>query len=263
MLAKYRVFLKAGWASMLEYRVSVLVGMAFSWLPLLPLAVWLSIMDGSGPINGYSRDELVSYFLAAVAMRQIIVVWIGWTLPAQINQGELSPKLLRPIHPIHQEIAGHLAQKLVTIPVLLVFIVPVALLFGGVSYAGGVASIPALIASVAGAWGITFFANYSLALLAFWMTKVNALIDMWYATGMLLSGVLVPIAFLPKGLAAVITYSPFPSMIAFPIDILMGRVHGAGLAQGFAIMALWLAFFIALSNLLWQHGLRRYSAVGA
>jgi len=44
--------------------------------------------------------------------------WIMWEYDYRIREGLLSPVLLRPVHPIHADIADNISSKLVTLPVM-------------------------------------------------------------------------------------------------------------------------------------------------
>jgi ABC-2 type transport system permease protein len=54
----------------------------------------------------------------------------------------------------------------------------------------------------------------------------------------------------------------FPYMLAFPVDLLTGAVHGAAVVQGFVGQVVWLAVWVAAYRVAWTRGLRKYGAVG-
>jgi ABC-2 type transport system permease protein len=55
----------------------------------------------------------------------------------------------------------------------------------------------------------------------------------------------------------------FPYMLAFPVDLLTGAVHGPGaLARGFAGQLVWLGVWAVACRIAWQRGIKRYGAVG-
>ena len=76
------------------------------------------------------------------------------------------------------------------------------------------------------------------------------------------SGHLFPLDILPSGLAAVLSFTPFPYQLFFPVSIYMGKVTGAGLVQGLAIQFCWVLLAYALARLAWARGVKHYSAVG-
>ena len=78
----------------------------------------------------------------------------------------------------------------------------------------------------------------------------------------LLAGQVAPVALLPGALQTAAIVLPFRSMVAFPVEVLTGRLNGTDLLTGFAIQAAWLAAAVILYRLVWTRGLRHYAAIG-
>ena len=76
-------------------------------------------------------------------------------------------------------------------------------------------------------------------------------------------GQLFPLALLPAGLQRLVSFTPFPSIISFPVGVMAGTLAANEVVAGLAIQVLWAAIFIGAHRLLWRAGLRRYGAVGA
>src|SRR2546428_12499316 len=78
-----------------------------------------------------------------------------------------------------------------------------------------------------------------------------------------LSGRIAPLALLPPAVAGVAAVLWFPYMLAFPVNLLTGSVHGtAALLHGFAGQIVWLALWVGAYRLAWTRGLPRHGAVG-
>jgi ABC-2 type transport system permease protein len=60
----------------------------------------------------------------------------------------------------------------------------------------------------------------------------------------------------------VLQFSPFPYQLYFPVSIYMGKVTGAELARGFLLQIFWVVAAFGFARLLWNRGIRKYSAVG-
>ena len=50
---------------------------------------------------------------------------------------------------------------------------------------------------------------------------------------------------------------------SFPAELLLGRLTPEQAAQNLAQQAIWIVVFFGLFRLVWQRGMKRYSAVGA
>jgi ABC-2 type transport system permease protein len=82
----------------------MMIYMLANTLPRVMLAVWVTIAE-AGPVGTYGTTEFTAYYLARLLVRQMTSVWVAWDLDYDIRMGELSPKLLRPMDPIHNHLA--------------------------------------------------------------------------------------------------------------------------------------------------------------
>ena len=126
----------------------------------------------------------------------------------------------------------------------------------------GLTEVIAFVPALVFAWMLRFFWGYWLALLAFWVTRADALLALQDSLIFLLAGQVAPVALLPGLLKAAAIVLPFRYMVAFPVEVMMGQLDPGSLVAGFGIQIAWLAIAVLLYLTLWKTGLRRYAAVG-
>jgi ABC-2 type transport system permease protein len=253
--------IRSTWLSWLQAR-SFFFLVAFGWMvpPLIYLFVWTTVAGEAGA-GGISRDAFVVYYLVLILVNQVTYAQTNWTVGDTIRTGDFSRLLLYPMSPIFNTVASELAGKVV----MLSFVAPVTLLLAlwlqpQVSFtsAAVLLFVPALLA----AWLLRFFWGYTLALLAFWSTRADALLAVQDALVFLLAGQVAPIALLPEPIRTAAVLLPFRYMLGFPVEVLMGKLSAAELALGFGLQLFWLLAAVGLYQVTWRRGLRRYSAVG-
>jgi ABC-2 type transport system permease protein len=262
MLRKYWVLLKVNWSLVLEYRAGMLIWVLANTLPLVMLAVWLSIAD-SGPVGNFGAAEFTAYYLALLLVRQMTSVWVAWELDYDIRMGDLSPKLMRPIDPIHNHMALHLADKLFRLCTVVPVIVLAAAVVPGVAYPSDPVTVALFLLSTVFALAIRFMAQYSTGLLSFWITQSLAINEMLYAGMVMFGGVIAPLGLFPPPVARLAEILPFRYMLSLPVEFLLGQLTGTERLAALGIQILWLVVFFAIYRLLWRVGLKHYSAVGA
>ena len=76
--------------------------------------------------------------------------------------------------------------------------------------------------------------------------------------GLIIFAILVSIA-----AQAMAEWSPFPWMVAFPVELVIGKLDKQQTIEGLGMQALWLAISFVVLHLVWRLGAKRYSAVGA
>ena len=104
--------------------------------------------------------------------------------------------------------------------------------------------------------------EWTLALAAFWTTRVSAINQIYFMAVLFFSGQMAPLTLLPRSLQVVAAVLPFRWTIGFPVELLLGRLTTAQALTGLAVQAAWLG---AACSSCGSPGARRerYSAVGA
>jgi ABC-2 type transport system permease protein len=105
--------------------------------------------------------------------------------------------------------------------------------------------------------------DWTVALAAFWTTRVTAINQIHYMAVLFFSGQIAPLTVLPRPLQVVANVLPFRWTIGFPVEILLGRLTTAQVLTGFAIQGAWLLAAALLVRVAWRASVKRYSAVGA
>lgn len=262
MIPAYRGLLRAHIGVGLAYRAQLAVWVLTSIFPLLSMAIWLAVVDEVGPAAGWDRTDFVSYYAAAALLYQTTSSFLGWTWDADLRSGDLSFKLLKPIHPFHQYLTQEVGFRLVVMAVLVPGLVVLTIIIPDLTYPPS--PIGWLLTLLAAATG--FLLNIMMAMafatIGFWSTQAASIYYLWWGTGAFLSGWIVPLSLLPDPVEAAGLVLPFRSSMGFPLEILLDRLTSAEIMLGFATTAAWIVVFAILFRWAWRLGIRRYQAVG-
>jgi ABC-2 type transport system permease protein len=265
-MQKYWHVIKIGLANTLVYRFNFFCRAAFSLIPLLAtIYLWRTIYRGqTGAVAGYSLAGMISYYLMVTIVDTLTAVTEDdWQIAADIKDGNISQFLLKPINYLAYRLclffSGRLIFTAVSIVPVGIFIFCWRHYFVGPD--GGMALGCFLLATVLTGL-LQFFMSYTMALLAFWLLEVSTLIFMVFAFEYIAGGHLFPLNILPPVLARVLSFTPFPYQLYFPVGIYLGQVTGPALWRGLLIQSGWVLFFFVLARVVWSRGIRKYSAVG-
>jgi ABC-2 type transport system permease protein len=77
-----------------------------------------------------------------------------------------------------------------------------------------------------------------------------------------LSGALFPLDILPQYIQTVLSYTPFPYMLFFPIEIYLGKISVFGIIKAIAVSGVWVVCLWIIVNAVWKKGLKTYEAYG-
>ncbi len=265
MLRIYQRLWHVNWAEQWQYRANLLMYLLF-WLvsPIVYLAVWTTIANAQGTINGLTANDFATYYLTLLIVDNLTSDITIHLLAYKVQDGTLSGELLKPIHPILTgTLTNNLAFKaltlLVLIPVWLVLCLLVQPDFTGVTVQTILLGIPAVVMG----FGIAFLLGATLTCLAFWTTRVYSLNELYYAVIVLFSGQFVPLDVMPVLIQRVAQFLPFQLLKYFPIQLILGRLTPEAIARNFALDVVWLLVALGLFTWVWRNGVKRFSAVGA
>jgi ABC-2 type transport system permease protein len=262
MLQKAAAYARVSFGITMEYRAQILIWMMSSVLMLIMMTVWVGI-SRDGAVAGFSERDFIAYYMIGWFVRTITAVWASWELDFAIREGRLSPLLLKPIHPIVNEIVANWSEKALRLVVVAPVVIAVLWFTGAAPAQLTPFNLLAFIVALLGAWVVVFLSDYLIGMLAFWTSQTSAFIAIFYGLRMLLSGIIAPLALFPAWVREPLYWSPFPYMLNFPTLILTQGLSSADLLSGFALQAFWALIFAAAVRIVWKLAMRSYSAVGA
>jgi ABC-2 type transport system permease protein len=264
MFSIYWSYLKTALALQFQYRVAMSIYMISRLLePTVYLVIWTTVADArGGNVGGYTPADFAAYYIVLMLVNQFTFTWIMHEYEFRIRSGNLSAVLLKPIHPIHSDLADNIGYKVLTS----VIIFPAAgflyWLFDP-AFQSSLTLLGLFTVSMILAYLLRFLLEWSLALIAFWTTRTEAFNQMYFLLGLFLSGRIAPLDLLPQWLRAIADVLPFKWAIAFPVELVLGRLSTGEIASGLMTQAVWLAIGLVLHRVVWWRGVKKYSAVGA
>lgn len=251
-------------AVMLQYRASLVIWMIGHILePIVYLVVWSTVSIGHGDsVGGYSTAGFAAYFIVLMVVNHLTFSWIMWEYEYRVREGVLSFVLLRPIHPIHSDIADNIGYKLITLPLMLLIAVVMSFFFHP-SFSGQLWTYLAFIPVLFLAFIVRFLFEWTLAQASFWLTRVSAINQVYHVTVLFLSGQIAPLALFPAPVRVLADFLPFRYMVGFPVELFLGRLTPEQTLAGIAVQCAWIIAGLVLLRFVWRAGVRNYSAVGA
>jgi ABC-2 type transport system permease protein len=246
-----------------QYRMSLAIWiLSLITEPIVYMTVWTTITNQQGSVGGFTGGEFAAYYITWMLVRHFAVTLSPDAIEWRVRQGEFSALLLKPVHPIHTDIASNIAYKLVALPIIVLMMLGLATIFPP-TYNFQVWSVLAFAPVMIMAYLIRFLSHWILGLLAFWTTRANAIFESLFVAEIFLTGRLAPLSLLPVPILIAASILPFRWMIAFPVELLLGKVTPEDALMGFGMQVIWLGIEMLLLFVVWRAGVKRYAAVGA
>jgi ABC-2 type transport system permease protein len=263
LLGYYRAQIRQNLIVQMEYRVAMFIWMIGLILePVIYLSVWTAVAEANGgAVGGFTAQGFAAYYIVMLIVQHMTQVWHMWEYDFLIRQGVMSARLLRPLHPFHRDATDNISYKLFMLVVIVPAIALLSLVFRP-ALAPPVWAVAAFVPALLLAAVLSFVMGWTLALAAFWTTRMVAINQAYFIAMFFFSGQVAPLALMPPFIQAISVILPFRYVIAFPIELLLGRLTPAETAQGFAGQMVWLGIYAVVMRLVWRAGARRYTAMG-
>jgi viologen exporter family transport system permease protein len=256
---------QVNWAEQWQYRANLIMYLLY-WLvsPIIYLAVWTSIANSKGSVNGFTANDFVTYYMTLLIVDQVTSNIVIHTFAYKVQDGTLAGELIRPIHPmLTNALVNNIAFKALTIigfiPIWIILFFLYKPDYSHLALTGILIAIPAMIMGFL----VGFLLSAAITSLAFWTTRVYSIHEFYYAMILLFSGQFVPLPLMPKLIQDVAQYLPFQLLIYFPIQLILGKLSSTQIIQGYVAGTIWLIVAISVFNWIWRNGVKRFSAVGA
>jgi ABC-2 type transport system permease protein len=264
MLDVYRQYWRINVLTMIEYRANFFMWAGFTLVYHATAigALWVTLTQFPS-MNGWDFKEmavLYGLWMLGHGFHNTFFITVG-DVPVMIREGRFDRFLVRPLDPLFQAM---------TIPqqiwpdelVLAIAFFCVAAAFAGLHFSIGL--IVFVIGVMLGGALIDFGIQLSIATLAFWVVRIDAL--RWVAMSLEQDFTRYPISIYTRGVRVVLAFIlPFAFMNYFPATFLLHKTDGAlALSPQVGLLTPLVGLvWSALAYTFWRVGVNRYQGTGS
>lgn len=241
--------------------VSIFVGPVFF---IVQYFIWTAVF-ASGGMPGMELDEVIRYFAATALIGYLVMDFADWNLSMLVRTGKFLTFSLRPLNHSFFALSQKVGHRILG---FLVEFVPCYLIF---MFIFGIDMRPAylgwMLISVALAFLMNFYVNYSIGLASFWLVQSGGIRRVYSLLGGLFSGAALPLVFFPQPLQTVQFFLPFQYTSFVPAMVFLGRYELGGIRMDVAVIvgiqAIAVIVAIVFCKILNLLAMKKFTAVGA
>jgi ABC-2 type transport system permease protein len=263
MIDYYLTTMKIAIQAQFQYRVFhyfYMIGMIAE--PVIYLVVWSTIaLQQGGSVGGYTPRTFAAYYLVWTLVRNMNIVFTPYGWENRIRSGWFSMDLLRPVHPLNNDVAYFAGMKVVVI----ILWIPLALflsIFFKPELSPAWYQVVGFFFAIWGAYLIRTMLLSLLGMITFFTTRVGAIFELFFAAELVFSGRLVPMSLMPPVVQQVAAFLPFQWTFFFPIEVLVSPMSVQTMLTGLGIQLVWIALGWVAVKIMWKFSVRQFSAVG-
>lgn len=262
----YLPFARNTFQKLISYKANVII---FMFGDLLMLAVtyylWKAIYGSSSEeiINGFTLNQMIIYVFITFLTGLMTSVDISQDISREVLDGSIAINLVRPINYEKRMFFQGLGNVFYNF--IVIFLVTFTLTtFLFYRYFGDINVVNIIIYFVSITLGIliSFYFSYIFGLFSFKITNMWGMSQIMQAIIQLLSGTLIPIAFFPTWVQAVVKLFPFSSIIYTPTMIYLGKLSSTEIVCSLGIQVFWIVLLMVIARSMWQAMIKNLTVVG-
>ena len=225
----------------------------------LRVYVLLAVIDARPGLADYDAADIATYTFVTQGLLATVYSFGADEIAERVRSGEIVGDLYRPV-----DFQGYwLATDVGRFLFQLVFrgIPPVLLgsLVFELALPTAVSTWVGFLASVCLALVVSFGVRYLASLSSFWLLDTRGVWQMTAVVSMFLAGIMVPLGFLPDGIADVVLWLPFAAISQLSIDVLLGH---ADVLPVLARQALWAVALLLVGRSITRRAFRKVVVQG-
>lgn len=245
-----------------RFRVFIWMCMSLTWVIVYPV-MWFAVYGERTALHGFSRLDVVTYFLLLLVVEYITLSYVEEDLHEQIREGQVSALLLKPVSFVRYFFFIHIGYKLFPLAIYAaVFTVAISLFHVPFSLPEQWLTIPLTLFSLLIAHFIAFNLKMILACAAFWIEEAEPVRILHWIVSNVFMGWVGPIVFFPHWFQLISEYTPWQYIMYFPVMVFLEQFTSQQLIRDFSIALVWLLILILVRRAVVSVAIRHYNAVG-
>lgn len=266
-MKKYWSVFRISFQQEFVYRVNFIMWRVRNVLQILMLFfLWDTLYSSPDRIIfGYDREKILTYVFGIVIVRAFVLSARAVDVAGEISRGEILNYLVKPLNYFKYWLTRDIASKTLNLIfafleiTLLYFLIKPQFFFQTEFIYLAFFTIAIVLAVL-----IYFLLLFIVNSVTFWIPEAGWGVQFLITVIAIefLSGALFPLDILPTVIQTAISYTPFPYLIFFPIQIYLGKLSTLQAIKGLSISLIWLLFLFSSLTHIWKKGLKVYEAYG-
>jgi len=221
--------------------------------------LWLAVFQDRIRFASYEKNYLLSYILYANILANFVLGTRTIDIAAEIIDGSIINRLLKPISFFKFYLCRDLADKLLNLVFVVVEVGLLVILFKTPLVTPK--NWLVFFVFISSGTLISFFISLCLSFFGFWSNEVWSPRFLFLTMVFFLSGTYFPLDLLPRIIYYLLLLTPFPYLYYLPTQILLGKVYQIGYWP-LIISFFWLWLLGRITVYLWRTGNKNYSFWG-
>lgn len=225
--------------------------------------IWLAIYGSREMIGGYSKADIVTYFLIIIVVKLVSDSHVSNSMREDIIEGRLNFYLVRPVNFIFSRCLHEVSYKLFSGIFFIPLIIVISLFFKQyLVLPQSILQLVLFLFSLILAFILSNAFQFIIGFACFWLGNNSGPNNLNHLADLVFSGRIAPLVFFPPFLKLIASVLPFKYISYFPAQIFLGQIGYQEILLGFIYAMIWIIVIWGIAYIMWRRGLKIYEGVG-
>lgn len=255
---------KFGISDAIAYRMRMVIWFLQStmWICILPF-IWLNIFGAQESIAGFTKVMLLTYFFFVPLIEGLTYHHVDYNIQQEIRDGQIVNFIIKPVKYLIYHFFVEMGYKTIGLfPPIITMLVIYPFVKNFISLPDFSLYILWVIPVIVLGSLVGFLISGIIGLVAFWTTRAEWAMHLWWMLSTFVGGFVAPLEFFPVGAQKLISYTPFPLLINTPISILLGSITTEQIIHQIILGTVWVAALFLITSFMYKRGIRRIEGIG-
>lgn len=261
-LKPYFAFAKKSFLNCGAYRAEHLMSILNTLVRIFIFwGIYKALYGNQQEVDGITMQMVTTYFILSMGLDAVFFV-NDFYIPRKIYNGSIATELLLPISIPGRMLADNLGNAVFRLIFQFLPALVLAALTLGLARPASWQMLLLFVVSAALGYGVLWTISYVVQMTSFWLINVWSLATLKNVFINILSGVMIPLWFMPDWMGGILKWTPFSSVFFTPIQIYLGQLPVNQIIGKCAAQLVWIILIYSLGNGLWHLGQKKLVVQG-
>lgn len=236
-----------------------IVGTVFSYI--VYISIYKALYGGNSEIDGISFSMVATSFIISLGLSQSFS-FNEMFLPDKINWGNISNELLKPVNFKLRLLSENIGESIFKLIFNFMPSVIFAVIFTSIKPPANALCLILTVLSIILGYLILWEISFIVQTWSFWLFSVWGIITIKNVFVNILSGILLPMWFMPPFLRNIIYFTPFYSIYFTPLQIYLGTLTSSEIISAFIMQIIWAIALWIIGDIFWRKGTKKLVVQG-
>lgn len=246
----------------MTYRLEFFMGIVNTIITIVVyLCIYEALYGGKSEVDGISFAMTATSFVISLGLSNAFH-YDEMFIQNKIHSGTITNEFLKPVNFIFRLLSENIGEGMFNIIFNFIPAVVFTMIYTELCEPTSILNFVIMLFSVALGYIILWLISLIMQTLSFWLFSVWGIITIKNVIVNILSGIFLPLWFMPEALQKIISFTPFQAIYYTPIRIYLGQLSGMEIVNSLLVQGIWIGILSTIAAVLWSRGVKKLVVQG-